>query len=156
MSGFKYPDIFWIKNEHDASLVTGWTALLYKNNNIKLLLDGPETTLSIALVFMGLQKLHHSAVLLGFLCILLEKILSTFVPVFFNVFYYITFTVTEICHILVLKLSIGNEISQNKLLGLPPPMLWLRACVNVYLPWLSFLQSNGGAQECRLLNRKKK
>lgn len=41
------------------------------------------------------------------------------------------FPVTEICYILVLKLFIGNEISQNKLLGLSPPMLLLRACVNV-------------------------
>lgn len=40
------------------------------------------------------------------------------------------FPVTEICYILVLKLSTGNEISQNKLLGLSPPMLLLRVCVN--------------------------
>lgn len=90
-----------------------------------------KLSLSMALVFTDCKKLHHSAVLLGFLCILLEKTLSTFVPVFFNIFYYITFTVTEICYILVLKISIGNEISQNKLLGLSPPMLFLRACVNV-------------------------
>lgn len=40
------------------------------------------------------------------------------------------FTVTEICYILVVELSIDNESSENKLLGLSPPMLFLRACVN--------------------------
>lgn len=63
-----------------------------------------KLSLKVAFIFMCLQKLQHSVVLLQFLCILLEKILSTFVPVFINFFYYILrFTVTEIWYILVVK-----------------------------------------------------